>query len=199
MDEARLVCDLIEGKGDSEQFMRRMALAVSPGFDPARDLERMGCANQTTMLSSESMGIAEAVREAMIHRYGEEETRARFRSFDTICSATQDRQDALHAMLRDEPPDLVIVIGGYNSSNTSNLVEIAIEKVPAYHIENATCIESSSRLRHQPLGAKSEITSASWLPRGPVTVGLTAGASTPNSEIDRVIRRVASFRDVVIP
>jgi len=195
MDEARLVCDRIEGRGDRDAFVRRFAPAASPGFDPDRDLERLGCANQTTMLSSESLAVAEAVRQALVRRWGADEAAIRFRAFDTICSATQERQDALHAMLRDHRPDVMLVVGGYNSSNTSHLLEIGLEAgVPTYHIESAACLESAAAIRHQHLHKRSETSTSGWLPVGPLAVGVTAGASTPGSEIEGVIRRVAAFR-----
>ena len=194
MEEAELVCALIEGTLSPDAFLQRLGRAVSPGFDPARDLERIGCANQTTMLSSESLGIAARVREAMVRRHGEEEAGRRFRAFDTICSATQDRQDALYALLDEARLDLVLVIGGYNSSNTEHLVEIAAARVPTYHVENAGCLESARTIRHRPLAGHGELHTDGWLPAGPLTIGITAGASTPNTEIDHVIRRVASLR-----
>ena len=199
MDETRRLCEVIEGRGDPRAFLEAFAHAVSSGFDPVEDLQRVGCANQTTMLSSESLAIAETVRRSIVSRWGEDEIRLRFRSFDTICSATQERQDALHEMFAAHPIDVMIVIGGYNSSNTTHLVEIGLERVPTFHIQNAGSIESALRLRHQPLFAKDETSAEDWLPPGPTTVGLTAGASTPNSEIERVVRRIAEIRGVALP
>ena len=196
--ETGQVCDYIEGRGDRAAFFDRFTRAISPGFDPDRDLDRIGCANQTTMLSTESLAIAERVRASMIARFGADEAAKRFRSFDTICSATQERQDALHALLGKVPLDLVVVIGGYNSSNTTHLVEIALEKVPAFHIRSASCLDSADAIRHQPFGKREEIVTHGWLPAGPVTIGLTAGASTPDVEIEMVIRRIASFRDLSV-
>ncbi len=193
-EEARVVCDRIERGGDAGAFLDRLRHAVSPGFDPAVDLGRIGCANQTTMPSRESRAIAEMVRSSMVLRWGAEEAGRRFRTFDTVCSATQERQDALVRLLRESPLDLVLVIGGYNSSNTTHLVEIATASVTAYHVRSADCIESPDRLRHQPLGSREEAVAEGWLRDGPVVVGLTAGASTPNVEIERVVRRVAAFR-----
>ncbi len=197
-EEARAVCDRIERRGDPEAFLRRFRRAVSPGFDPEVDLGRIGCANQTTMLSRESLAIADMVRAAMVRRWGSEEADRRFRAFDTVCSATQERQDALVDLLRVSPLDLMLVIGGYNSSNTTHLVEIARASVPSYHIRSADCLESPERLRHQPPGSREEAVAEGWLREGPVVVGLTAGASTPNVEIERVVRRVASFRGVAL-
>jgi 4-hydroxy-3-methylbut-2-en-1-yl diphosphate reductase len=196
--ETEQVCDYIEGRGNRAAFLERFGRAISPGFDPDRDLERIGCANQTTMLSTESLAIAERVRASMIARFGADEAAKRFRSFDTICSATQERQDALHALLGKVPLDLVVVIGGYNSSNTTHLVEIALEKVPAFHIRSASCLDGPDAIRHQPFGKREEIVTHGWLPPGPATIGLTAGASTPDIEIEMVIRRIASFRDLSV-
>jgi 4-hydroxy-3-methylbut-2-enyl diphosphate reductase len=169
----------------------RFADAASPGFDFERHLERVGVANQTTMLSSESLEIAGMIRQAMLGRYGEAELGHRFRSFDTICSATQERQDAVVEMMAD-PPDLMLVIGGYNSSNTHHLAEIASRHCPTYHIEDAREMISSDRIRHKPaaIGAPPEMADG-WLPpQRPLTVGLTAGASTPNRVIGDVIGRL---------
>lgn len=194
-EEAGLLCDYIRGRGDRDAFLSRFARASSPGFDPDLDLGRIGCANQTTMLSSESLAIAEEIRRALVDRWGPEEAARRFRAFDTICSATQERQDALYAMLAAHRLDLLLVIGGYNSSNTTHLLEIGLERaVPTFHIQSAACLESERRLRHQPLHARAEAESLDWLPAGPLAIGVTAGASTPNSEIEAVVRRVASFR-----
>jgi 4-hydroxy-3-methylbut-2-enyl diphosphate reductase len=126
--EAASACEYIRHAGDPRAFLAQFERAVSPGFDPDRDLQRLGCANQTTMLSSESLAIAEMFRDAVRSRYGDAELDVRFRSFDTICSATQDRQDAVAALLDQRPLDLMIVIGGYNSSNTCNLARICEPK-----------------------------------------------------------------------
>lgn len=193
MAEARRVAEQIRGRGDRAAFLARFAGCVSPGFDPDVHLARIGVANQTTMLSSESLAIARLVGEAMEARYGPEEGRARFRSFDTICSATQDRQDAL-ADLIAEKPDVLLVIGGYNSSNTGHLVEMAHGRVPAYHIESAAGLVSHDEIRHKPVGARGEAVARGWLPAGPVTIGVTAGASTPDVVIGAVVERVLALR-----
>jgi 4-hydroxy-3-methylbut-2-enyl diphosphate reductase len=198
MEEARVVCDYIDGRGDRAEFLARFEKAVSPGFDPDVHLERLGCANQTTMLSTESLALAEEVRQAMVRRHGEAQAKERFRAFDTICTATQDRQDALHTLLDEERLNLMLIVGGYNSSNTGHLLEIALQKVPAYHVLDAGCVESDSTIRHQPPGARSEERTRDWLPRGPVVIGVTSGASTPNSEVEGVMRRVAEVAGVEI-
>ncbi len=190
-DEATEVCRYVRRGGDRAAFLARFAHAMSPGFDPDRDLQRIGCANQTTMLSSESLEIGELFRAAMRDRYGEAEMGARFRTFDTICSATQDRQDAVAALIEEQPLDLMIVIGGYNSSNTCNLARICEPRLPTYHIAEADCLISAFEIRHKPAGGKEEAISAGWLPAGgEVVIGLTSGASTPDNLAGTVVRRL---------
>jgi 4-hydroxy-3-methylbut-2-en-1-yl diphosphate reductase len=196
MGEARVVCAYIEGEGTGsrERFLARFGHAMSPRFDPDRDLVRVGVANQTTMLSGESLAIAGELRKSMETRYGAAALAEHFRTFDTICSATQDRQDAVLKLIA-EPLDLMIVIGGYNSSNTTHLAAICHEKVPTYHIEDASCIDAEAgSIRFRPVGEKCEQLREGWFPGGPVTVGVTAGASTPNNKIGETIERVAALR-----
>jgi 4-hydroxy-3-methylbut-2-enyl diphosphate reductase len=198
-EEARVVCDYIRQGGDRTAFMARFAAASSPGFDPDRDLVRIGCANQTTMLMSESLSIGEMFREAIAERYGADSVSAHFRAFDTICSATQERQDAVIALLNEQPLDLMLVVGGYNSSNTCNLARICADRVRTFHIAEPDCLVSSAEIRHRPVGAPSTTTgredvTRDWLPlEGPLTVGLTAGASTPNNIVGQVISRLDAF------
>ncbi len=198
-DEAGIVCDYIRQGGDREAFLRQFASAASPGFDPDRDLVRVGCANQTTMLMTESLGIGEMFRAAITDRYGEEALGRHFRAFDTICSATQERQDAVLTLLQDHPLDLILVVGGYNSSNTCNLARICADAVPTFHIADPECLVSRHELRHRPVGAPSttasrEHTARDWLPaHGPLSIGLTAGASTPNNIVGQVIKRLEGF------
>jgi 4-hydroxy-3-methylbut-2-enyl diphosphate reductase len=197
MAEARLVCDAIEGRGDSTGLAARFAGAVSPGFDFRRDLERIGVANQTTMLAGESLAIAREVRQSMIRRYGEASIDDYFRSFDTICSATQDRQDAVRQLLQ-ERPDLMIVVGGYNSSNTAHLAALCREYgVRTYHIEDSEAIDlTSGRLRHQPgIRLPEEVLEPGWLD-GVKTVGITAGASTPNNKVGETVVRLCAVAGV---
>jgi 4-hydroxy-3-methylbut-2-enyl diphosphate reductase len=189
-DEAGLVCDYIRHGGDRTAFLKRFAAAVSPGFDPDVHLQHVGSANQTTMLSSESVAMGEMFREAIRDRYGEAEVPARFRAFDTICSATQDRQDAVMALLSEQPIDLMVVIGGYNSSNTCNLARICAESRPTYHIADAAGLVSADAIRHKPIGGKEEVTTSGWLPPGEVAIGLTSGASTRDIIVVSVMRRL---------
>jgi 4-hydroxy-3-methylbut-2-enyl diphosphate reductase len=191
--ETEIVCAYIRGETSASDLIARLGHACSPGFDPARDLERIGLANQTTMLMSESIEIQEMLREAVRARHGEAALASRFRAFDTICSATQDRQDAVLKMLAEGGLDLMVVVGGYNSSNTMALARISAERVPTYHISGPDCLESEA-IRHKPVGSAAEARDAAWLPAGPLTVGLTAGASTPNNVVGQVVARILALR-----
>jgi 4-hydroxy-3-methylbut-2-enyl diphosphate reductase len=192
--EARVVCDYIRHGGDREAFLAQFGHAASAGFDPDQHLSRIGCANQTTMLMAESLAIGEMFRCAMRDRHGDD-VATRFRAFDTICSATQERQDAVLTMLAEQPLDLMVVIGGYNSSNTCNLARICAEKVTTFHIADPACLVSGDEIRHRPIGAPStaatnDTVTRGWLPQGSITIGLTAGASTPNNLVGQAIRRL---------
>lgn len=191
MEEARLVCDFIEGKLPSADLLARLGHAASPGFDPEQHLKRVGVANQTTMLARESLEIAEQVGQAIARARGDEARTTDFRSFDTICSATQERQDAVKDLLR-EPLDLMVVIGGFNSSNTISLAALCAERVPTYHIEIATGVDPERQsIHYRPAGIHhTERDETGWLPAGPVRLGITAGASTPNNKIGDVIARI---------
>jgi 4-hydroxy-3-methylbut-2-en-1-yl diphosphate reductase len=195
MAEARIVCDYIEGRGSRDDFLARFAPALSEGFDPDVHLARIGVANQTTMLARESLAIAEEVGQAIARARGAEARASDFRSFDTICSATQDRQDAVKELLA-EPLDVMVVIGGYNSSNTLSLAALCAERVTTYHVEDATALDPErGTIRHKPHGG-DEVTEP-WLERdGPVRVGLTAGASTPNNKIGDTVARIFATRGI---
>ena len=196
MDEARTVCDFIERGGDAAALNARFAKASFPGFDFTTDLERVGIANQTTMLSGESLAIAEEIRRSIERRYGAEALGAHFRSFDTICSATQERQDAVLALL-DEPLDVMVVVGGYNSSNTCHLAALVESKgIPTFHIQDADCIEvDTGAIRHQPIGTKRESRTEEWLSSAG-SIGITAGASTPNNKIGETLVRICELAGV---
>ncbi len=190
MEQAQLVCSYIRGEGDRESFMDTFEKSRSRGFDPDRDLERVGVANQTTMLASESLAIAAELGEAISDRWGPEELPERFRSFDTICSATQDRQDAVQEMMSD-PPDIMIVIGGYNSSNTNHLAHLCAQHTTTFHVEDAACIDTENgAITHKRIGTDDVVLDEGWLPEGRVEIGLTAGASTPDSKIGETVERV---------
>jgi len=195
MEETGVVCRYIEGQGRREVFLARFEKAMSPGFEPDHDLERIGLANQTTMLSSESLAIAEALRQAMLRRHGARETEDRFRSFDTICSATQERQDAVVELCR-EGVDLMLVIGGYNSSNTTHLAEICDQQFPTFHVSDSDRLVSPALIRHKPIHSEKEVESRDWFPAGRLKIGVTAGASTPDVKVDESIERLLSFRNL---
>lgn len=208
MPEARLVLDYIEqapGAMTREAFIAHFAEKASPGFDPDLHLERIGVANQTTMLSGDSLGIAAEVGKALERRYGGDdgyEAARHFRSFDTICSATQERQDAVVKLVTDPKrrPDVMLVIGGYNSSNTNHLAVICARHTVTYHVADATCIDPArNTIRFKPSGTPAdapEIEAEDWLPGGPIVVGLTAGASTPNNKIGEAVELVLRTRGI---
>jgi (E)-4-hydroxy-3-methyl-but-2-enyl pyrophosphate reductase (IPP and DMAPP forming) len=197
MEEARIVCDYIEGKLSSDVLMGRFRHAVSPDFDPERDLGRIGVANQTTMLARESLDIGIEIGKAVARAKGEAYAAENFRTFDTICSATQERQDAVVELLQ-EPLDAMVVIGGYNSSNTLSLAALCSEKVSTYHVEDADAIDpAGGTIRHRPLGAHDEIVSKDWIPAsGPIRVGVTAGASTPNNKIGEAVANILATKGI---
>ncbi len=195
MAEARQVCEYIEGSGSLDGLRERFHRAVSAGFDFERDLVRVGIANQTTMLSGESLAIAEEVRRSVARRYGDGAVPEHFRSFDTICSATQERQDAVVALM-EEPLDLMVVVGGYNSSNTCHLAALVHSHgTRVYHIEDADSIEPSGTVRYQPIGTKQEVRQDGWLGEARL-IGITAGASTPNNKIGETIARICETAGV---
>ncbi len=199
LTETGYVVDFILGKIGAGELKEKLGHGMSPGFAPEEDLQRVGVANQTTMLMSETMAVGEELRKAMVERYGEENLAEHFQLFDTICSATQDRQDALFELL-EHPLDVVVIVGGYNSSNTNNLAIIAKENVPrSYHVASGDCINGDA-IRHKPPGTpldpREEVEEKDWLPEGPVRVGLTAGASTPNSQIGLAIGRILEARNL---
>jgi 4-hydroxy-3-methylbut-2-enyl diphosphate reductase len=198
MEETDLVCAFIRGEVDStairEKFVNRDR--ASAGFDPERDMARIGVANQTTMLASESLAIAARLGEAIADHYGNEVLPERFRSFDTICSATQDRQDAVQDMMRD-PPDVMIVVGGFNSSNTNHLAALCAESTRTYHIESARGIDvETGVMTYKPAGTEEIAEARGWLPDGPVEIGLTAGASTPDSLIGETAENILRMNGV---
>jgi len=196
MSDARMLCTFIERGSGAEEIRRHFRAASSPGFDPERDLERIGVANQTTMLSGESLAIAAELRTAMVARHGEAEAERRFRTFDTICSATQDRQDAVLKLL-DDSVDVMVVIGGYNSSNTTHLAALCATRVPTFHVEDSSGIDPESGvIRHKAAGADAETSTGGWLGPEVRVVGVTAGASTPNSRVGEAIERIFATRGI---
>ena len=190
MEEAQIVADYILGKGDRDAFMQRFSAACSPGFDPDRDLSRLGVANQTTMLKSETEEIGRLFERTMLSKYGPAELNDHFVAFNTICDATQERQDAMFSLV-DEPLDLMVVIGGFNSSNTTHLQEIAVSRgIRSFHIDTPDRLDAQANaIEHKPLNENLRRES-NFLPAGPVTVGITSGASTPDRAVEEVIEKL---------
>lgn len=193
LEEAGRVRDFIAGKVSGGEFLREFEGRFSEGFDPDLHLQRIGVANQTTMLREETEAVQRLLREAIVERDGND---LNFRLFDTICGATQERQDALKELL-ERKPDLLLVVGGYNSSNTTHLAEMGEQKgIPTWFVRNQECLESAELIRHFDLHLKEEVaTLRPWLPVvGKAIIGITAGASCPNNLIEQVLLRVLELR-----
>jgi len=195
--ETDYLCQYLLHGGDKAAFLEKFKGAYSDGFDPDLHLHAIGVANQTTMLRGETEEVQRRIRSAMEQKYGGATLPEHFRFFDTICGATQDRQDALEKLLR-EPIDLLLVVGGYNSSNTSHLAEMGEAKLPTYFIKNASKMVSDKVIQHYNLQQQHEVETAEWLPQGRITVGITAGASCPNNLIEDTIRRLFELRGVSV-
>ncbi len=195
LEETDYVCDYIRQGGDREAFLTKFADAHSEGFDPDLHLKEVGVANQTTMLRGETEEVQRRIRQAIADRDGLENVNKKFRFFDTICGATQERQDALREMLV-LPMNLLLVVGGYNSSNTSHLAEMGQAQLPTYFIRDASRLESEDRITHFDLHVGYEVSVENWLPKGDLVVGVTAGASCPNHLIEETIKRLFAFRGV---
>jgi len=195
LEEAQIVADYILGKGDRADFMQRFAKACSVGFDPDKDLVRLGVANQTTMLKSETEEIGRLFERTMLRKYGPMELNDHFLAFNTICDATQERQDAMFSLV-DEPLDLMVVIGGFNSSNTTHLQEIAITRgIRSFHIDTPDRIDvNTNTVEHMPL-SEALRTDEKFLPSGPVNVGITSGASTPDRVVEEVIGKLMQLSE----
>ena len=202
MEEADLLCDYIARRPhrlSREAFIQHFQGKATEGFDPDLHLQKIGVANQTTMLANESLAIGARIREAMVEGSWEEYAESHFRSFGTICSATQERQDAIEAMMDEGPPEVMIVMGGYNSSNTDHLAHLCRKFTTTYHIEDAACIDpEDGTIRHKPdVGsATPEVVVTAWMPEGPFDLGMSAGASTPNNKIGEALVRILELRGV---
>jgi len=197
LKEAEYVADYMLNGGDRVAFMAKFANACSAGFDPETDLERIGIANQTTMLKGETEQIGKLLEHTMLKKYGPQALSQHFLSFNTICDATQERQDAMFDLV-DDNLDVMVVIGGYNSSNTTHLQEIAVERhIPSYHIDSASRIGPGNRIEHKLLHGDMTHTEG-WLPDGPITVGVTSGASTPDRSVEETIERIFTIKAVPV-
>src|SRR3989449_5893218 len=191
--ETDYVCNYIVHGGDKAEFLAKFKHACSEGFDPDVHLQAIGVANQTTMLRGETEEVQRRIKGAMEKKHGTANLPEHFRFFDTICGATQDRQDALEKMLK-EPMNLLIVVGGYNSSNTSHLAEMGEKVLPTYFIKNAAKMVSDRLIIHYNVHRQQEVETRDWLPSGKITVGITAGASCPNNLIEYPIRRLFELK-----
>lgn len=204
MEEAGMVCDYIAkrpGHLSRDAFYEHFRDKATEGFDPDRDLEKIGVANQTTMLANESLAIGAKIREAFGEAFGEAHAEEHYRSFGTICSATQERQDAVVEMMKD-PPDIMIVIGGYNSSNTNHLAHMCRKHTRTFHIQDASCIDVEAGAIHHKAELDPhapELAEDDWLPEGPVQLGITAGASTPNNKIGEAVLRILKIKGIEVP
>ncbi|MBD2090365.1 4-hydroxy-3-methylbut-2-enyl diphosphate reductase [Microcoleus sp. FACHB-1515] len=193
LTEAQYVCDYILNGGNRSEFMQKFSRACSEGFDPDKDLDRVGIANQTTMLKGETEQIGKLFEHTMLKKFGPIALNQHFLSFNTICDATQERQDAMFELV-DEKLDLMVVIGGYNSSNTTHLQEIAIDRsIPSYHIDSPDRISLNNCVEHKPLGRNLEVCE-NWLPAGEIVVGVTSGASTPDRIVAEAIEKIFAIK-----
>ncbi|WP_413198777.1 4-hydroxy-3-methylbut-2-enyl diphosphate reductase [Nostoc piscinale] len=193
LKEAQYVADYILNGGNREEFLQKFAKACSAGFDPDQDLERVGIANQTTMLKGETEQLGKLFERTMMQKYGPDQLNEHFQSFNTICDATQERQDAMLELVQHEL-DLMVVIGGFNSSNTTQLQQIAFEKgIPSYHIDSVERIKSGDAIQHRQLNGELAI-AENWLPAGKIVVGVTSGASTPDKVVEDVIEKIFSLK-----
>ena len=193
--ETDYVCDYIRHGGNKQEFLEKFRGAYSAGFDPELHLRSVGVANQTTMLRGETEEVQRRIQQAIIDRDGSELAKQNFRFFDTICGATQERQDALRELL-DQKMNLLLVVGGYNSSNTSHLAEMGEEKLPTYFVRNASRLLSKDEILHYNLHAREEQIARDWLPEGRLVVGITAGASCPNNLIEETLVRLFELRGI---
>lgn len=192
--EAKLLASFIDGTRELSDFEGVFGARTSTGFDPAKHLARIGVVNQTTMLATDTLAISELLREAMLRRVGQGEISKHFADTrDTLCYATWDNQTAVRALL-DSGGDLAVVVGGYNSSNTSHLVELCEERVPTFYIRDESELLSAAEIQHFDWRAAKLQRTSNWLPlKRPLEVLVTAGASCPDAIVDRVLARVAEL------
>ncbi|MEB3123152.1 MAG: 4-hydroxy-3-methylbut-2-enyl diphosphate reductase [Snowella sp.] len=195
LEQANYVSRYILEGGNRTEFLEKFKNAHSVGFDPDKDLDCIGIANQTTMLKSETEQIGKLFEKTMLQKYGPTALNDHFMSFNTICDATQERQDAMFDLVK-ENLSLMVVIGGYNSSNTTHLQEISVEhNIPSYHIDSASRIGPGNRVEHKPLDKELEVVE-NWLPEGEICVGVTSGASTPDKVVEEVMEKIFAIKAV---
>lgn len=194
MDEAQNLSNYILGSKSKAEFYEEFAGRFSKGFDPEKDLLRVGVVNQTTMLATETQAIADFFRQIMMQKYGSDNLKEHFADTrDTLCYATNDNQDSTYELLKTDA-DLAIVVGGYNSSNTSHIVELCETKFSTFFINNEEEIESRERIHHYNYHRKEKIITNAFLPnKKPVKIAITSGASCPDTVVDRVILKLLSY------
>lgn len=194
VEEAQILADCMLGKRGLDEFQTYFGHKSTPGFNPLTDLEFFGVINQTTMLATETQEVMEVLRKAALEKFGEPNVSQHFAdTTDTLCYATNENQSATLA-LREEPADLALVIGGYNSSNTLHIVELLEQKMPTYHIRNASEIENASLIHHFSQWDKKMHKTSNWLPNiKPLTIAITCGASCPDALVDEVILKIVAL------
>lgn len=194
MEEAQELGNYILGSKSREEFYQEFSGRVSPGFDPVKDLQRVGVVNQTTMLATETQAIADYFRQLMLQKYGQENLKDHFADTrDTLCYATNDNQDATYRLLETDA-DFAIVVGGYNSSNTSHIVELCERKFKTFFINSEQEIKSAEEIHHFDFHHKSLVTTYGFLPQSsPTKIVLTSGASCPDTLVDRVMMKLAGY------
>ena len=195
--EAEYVANYVLNGGDRAEFLAKFTNAYSEGFDPEKDLDAVGIANQTTMLKGETEQIGKLFERTMLKKYGPLALNEHFHSFNTICDATQERQDAMYGLV-DADIDLMVVIGGFNSSNTTHLQEIAVDRnIPSFHIDSAARVGPGNRVEHKPLHSDELKAEMDWLPTGKLSIGVTSGASTPDKAVQEVIEKIFAIKSQV--
>ena len=194
MEEAKKLADFILKKINLETFNLFFQNRYSANFDPEKELEKIGVINQTTMLATETQEIADFLKKTMIEKYGIEELKNHFADTrDTLCYATNENQEATYQLLKKEA-DLAIVVGGYNSSNTSHIVELCEQKLPTYFISSADEIISNEKIKHYNYHKREQLSTENYLPnKNPITILLTSGASCPDAVIEKVLKKLTSF------
>ena len=196
MGEAQQLANYLLGSKTRSEFFEEFAGKFSPGFDPHLHLQRVGVVNQTTMLASETQGIADFFRQLMISKYGEKSLKEHFADTrDTLCYATNDNQSSTYQLL-ESGADLAMVVGGYNSSNTSHIVDLCERKFPTFFINSENEIKSPSEIHHFNYDKKQKVVTYEFLPeKRPLRIVLTSGASCPDTLVDRVLMKMLDFFD----
>jgi 4-hydroxy-3-methylbut-2-enyl diphosphate reductase len=190
-EEAQEVIDYMLKGGDKAAFLERFKNAVSPGFDPDTDLDKVGLANQTTMFKRETRDIGKMFETALMQKFGPASLGSHYMAFDTICDATQERQDAILELVEDPSIDIMLVVGGWDSSNTHHLAEISSNKgITTYWVNQSSCIRPDGSIMHKDPHTMEEVVVANFLPEGKVTIGLTSGASTPDAYMQECVENI---------